>query len=356
MISIRSSRHLSLFCGVILLLSMFIQPALGLADEATTTDVLAAKSCQSHQFPVSLQPGQEAKYQVTGNLCSRGNPSGKTIQVLVHGFTLSQVYWDLPYKSERYSYVDALTKSGYATLSLDRIGVGKSSHPPAKDITIESHAYVISQVIQQLRVGDVQGSHFPKVILAGHSLGSIVSIITAAKYGQVDGVILTGILHTFDPLGVAPLITGTVPAEQDPVFKNANLPSGYVTLPIETRRIFYNHANIDPKIYDIDNKTKGTGTNGEYDMASIATALSLTTEIKVPVLLVVGEKDQFTCNALLSCKDSEAILEREHSQFTPDNLEAYVLRNAGHNINYELNAQDYYTAVKNWSNTHIGTN
>jgi pimeloyl-ACP methyl ester carboxylesterase len=360
MISIRSSRYLSLFCGVVLLLSLFIQPVLGVAEESTTIEVLAAKQCISHQFPVFLQPGQTdptAKYQVTGNLCSRGNPSGKTIQVLVHGFTLSQTYWDFPYQPERYSYVDAQTKAGYATLSIDQIGVGKSDYPPANELTLENYAYVLSQIIQQLRDDDVQGYHFPKVILVGHSQGSIVSTITAAKYRQVDGVILTGMMHTFDFPSVSTLITSPVPAEQDPVFQNANFPPGYVSLLKDARQIFYNRSNIDPKIYEIDNNTKGPGANNSYDFASLLTAISLTTDIKVPVLLVMGEKDKFFCNELLSCANSSAILDRERLLYTTESkLEAYVLPNAGHNMNYELNAPDYYTAVKNWSNKHIGTN
>jgi pimeloyl-ACP methyl ester carboxylesterase len=355
MISIRSSRYLSLFCGVVLLLSLFIQPALGVAEESTTTEVLAAKQCQSHEFKVFLQPpqpGEEAKYQVTGNLCSRGNPSGKTIQVLVHGFTLSQTYWDFPYQPERYSYVDAQTKAGYATLSLDRIGVGKSDFPPAEEVTIESNAYVLSQVLRQLRAGNVQQYQFPKVILVGHSLGSIVSTVAAAKYGLVDGVVLTGMLHTYDEESITSFMSSIVPAEQDPVFADANLPPGYVTIPLEARKIFYNLANTDPNIYAIDNMTKGTGTIGDL---MILDAISLTTKIKVPVLLVMGEKDKLFCNTALPCTNS-SILDRENSFFTTVKLEAYSLPNAGHNINYDLNAQDYFKAVKNWSNKHIGTN
>jgi hypothetical protein len=163
-------------------------------------------------------------------------------------------------------------------------------------------------------------------------------------------------LHTFDVPGTATLITSPVPAEQDPVFKDANFPPGYVSLLKDDRRIFYNPTNIDPKIYDIDNNTKGPGANNSYDMVSMLAAISLTTNIKVPVLLVMGEKDKFFCNVLLSCANSTAVLARERLLYTTPDLSAYVLPNAGHNMNYELNAQNYYNEVRNWSDTHIGTN
>src|SRR5437870_2637665 len=113
MISNSIYRPFSILCGMLLALSFLLQPSLIFAETTAT------KQCISHSFPVSLEKGQPATYQVTGNLCSQGDPSGKTIHVLVPGFTLTSTYWDFPYQPETYSYVDAINKSGYATLSLD---------------------------------------------------------------------------------------------------------------------------------------------------------------------------------------------------------------------------------------------
>jgi hypothetical protein len=133
-------RPLSILCGIFLVLSLFLQPSLSFAEGTETT-----KKCISHSFPVSLEKGKPAIYQVTGNLCSQGDPTGKTIHVLVPGFTLTSTYWDFPYQPETYSYVDAINKSGYATLSLDRLATGKSSKPPAEDITVDRHAYRLAK-------------------------------------------------------------------------------------------------------------------------------------------------------------------------------------------------------------------
>lgn len=340
-------RPLAILCGIFLAASLFSQPSLGLAE--TTSP----KTCISHSFPVSLDEGSPAIYQVTGNLCSQGDPSGKTIHVLVPGFTLTSTYWDLPYQSDTYSYVNSITKAGYATLSLDRLGTGKSSLPPANEITVDRHAYIVYQVIQQLRAGKVDGYQFPKVILVGHSLGSIVSTVEAAKYGQIDGLILTGLLHTFNT-DTLNLVLGTVPAEQDPVFKDKNLPPGYLSLLKETRTFFYNPDDTDPNIYYIDDVTKGTGVSNEDNMVYLLTSILRSITIKnVPVYLVMGSKDVFFCNIALSCDNKTTILLRERAFYTGD-LDAYILPNAGHNLNYQKNAPDYYKAVVNWSNNHVG--
>src|SRR5690606_34810983 len=120
-------------------------------------------------------------------------------------------------------------------------------------ITLDSNAYVVHQVIEQLRAGKIGGTSFSKVILVGHSLGSITSIITAGKYGGVDGLMLTGFLHPFNVAEFIKLVSGMKPARFDPVFKKDKLPSGYLSIAKQTRKLFYNLDNIDPKILDIDN-------------------------------------------------------------------------------------------------------
>lgn len=96
------------------------------------------------------------------------------------------------------------TAAGYAVLNLDRIGIGRSDHPPAAAITIESNAYVVHQIVQALRGGSLVVPSFgrvrtERVALVGHSLGSLISMQEAATYDDVDGVVLTGISHTVTP-------------------------------------------------------------------------------------------------------------------------------------------------------------
>ena len=160
--------------------------------------------CEELSFPVTLSPGGANVYNVFGVLCSRGSIHHKTIQITLHGATYSHLYWDFPFQPETYSYVRRATAAGYAVLNLDRIGIGQSDRPPAADVTIPSNGYVVHQIVQALRGGDLVVPSFgrisaDRVVLVGHSLGSVISIQEAATFGDVDGVVLTGLSHTVTP-------------------------------------------------------------------------------------------------------------------------------------------------------------
>ncbi|HVH44921.1 MAG TPA: alpha/beta fold hydrolase, partial [Labilithrix sp.] len=222
--------------------------------------------CERVTFPVALAEEEPATYQVVGWLCGRGSIQHRTIQVLVHGGTGSHAYWDFPYQPERYSYVRDLTAAGYATLAIDRIGTGESDHPPALDVTIRSNAYVVHQVVQKLRSGTLHVPSFgpvtgSRVMLVGHSMGSVVSIREAASYHDVDGLILTGYLHNEGP-GLAELSAKFIPASLDPRFAGRNIPDGYLTTIPGARdaSYFYYAPTTDPGVVAMDEATKETTT------------------------------------------------------------------------------------------------
>ena len=82
----------------------------------------SATTCQQVRLAVSLQEGQPASYQVTGQLCHKRNRNN-IVHLLVSGATYGHVYWDFPVHPEFYSYVRSLTSAGYATFNFDRIGI-----------------------------------------------------------------------------------------------------------------------------------------------------------------------------------------------------------------------------------------
>src|SRR5216684_1024882 len=102
--------------------------------------------------------------------------------------------------------------------NFDRIGIGESDHPLPELVTIQSNAYVLSQLISDLKTGAYGGSAFQKVLLVGHSVGSAISIAEAAnpQEAHADGIILTGFLHVVDPSVLVTLANDTYPANLDP--------------------------------------------------------------------------------------------------------------------------------------------
>src|ERR1700761_7316660 len=95
--------------------------------------------CQRETISVALaaptRTGSQARYQLAGWLCADGSPRGRAVQVLIPGLTYGASYWNFPLDPGRYSYVRAATAAGFATLALDRLGTGPSSHPPAAAVT-----------------------------------------------------------------------------------------------------------------------------------------------------------------------------------------------------------------------------
>jgi pimeloyl-ACP methyl ester carboxylesterase len=84
--------------------------------------------------------------------------------------------------------VPKATDAGYAVFNYDRIGGGDSDHPVAVDsLTVESSAFVLHQVIADLRASLVGGIAFGTVITVGHSFGSATAMVEAATFHDEEG-------------------------------------------------------------------------------------------------------------------------------------------------------------------------
>src|SRR5437870_5297088 len=107
----------SCVCGVACWLAA---PALAHAQAAAGGTV-----CNSVSLEVSVAPGQSGPIGAT--LCVP--PGATTVELLLHGFTYGQYYWDLPFEPETYSFVRVANARGFATLSVDRLGTTGSFQP-----------------------------------------------------------------------------------------------------------------------------------------------------------------------------------------------------------------------------------
>jgi pimeloyl-ACP methyl ester carboxylesterase len=313
--------------------------------------------CEELSFPVTLSPSDSTVYSVFGVLCSRGSLEHKTVQITLHGATYSHLYWDWPFQPETYSYMRRATAAGYAVLNIDRIGIGQSDHPPAEAITIEANAYVVHQLVQALRSGDLVVHSFgrisaERVSLVGHSLGSVISIQEAATYGDVDGVVLTGVSHNVTP-ALNEVLSSLYPASLDPRFASSGLSDGYLTSIPGQRTVFYYLPTADPLVLAIDEETKETVTTAE--LATAVPALGLSGGIHVPVLVVVGDYDLAFCDAP-SCSASGS-LASEPSFYPADACaETVIIPNVGHDLNLHIHAQQTYDAVLEWMDRRVGSN
>jgi pimeloyl-ACP methyl ester carboxylesterase len=312
--------------------------------------------CQQTALPVTLTPSDATSYHVVGWLCARGPAQGKTVQLLLSGYTYDHNYWDLPYRPDTYSYVRSATSFGYATFNIDRIGVGSSDRPPGDAVTVASQGYVTHQIVQALRRGQVGQATFAKVIGVGHSMGGGIWIYEASTYADVDGVIVADYLHQINPAQQAAIRSTIYPAQSDPRFAGRALPPGYLTTQPGTRGAsFFERGVADPAVLSQDEAMKQTATTGERATLSFARDPRFSQQIRVPTLLVVGEHDQLACGADLSCANSAAVLAREQAYYSSWTcLEAVVLAGAGHDTNLHPNALHWYVAAAGWANRRVG--
>jgi pimeloyl-ACP methyl ester carboxylesterase len=329
---------------------------------------VAAQSpaCTEIQLGVTVPavlPLDRTNWQVHALLCGRAHQLPRSIQVLLAGATESGLaYWDFPHPDfyeadpqtwdlfrDQYSYVQYLADLGYASLTLDRIGTGKSDRPPAHQVTIASNADVLHQVIQKLKDGTLGLPPFETVITVGRSLGGPIIAFESAKYGDVDGLIIQSFRHHQEP-PFAAFATTLMPAQLEPRF--AFVPPGYLTTQPDARGAFFFTANADPHVVAHEEATKDTITDGEAAtfFPSFAPQVGASNFVTVPVLSVVGDLDSLFCTP--GCPRAT-----EEASHWPLALcfESVVIPNTGHDMNLEPSGKtEVFPVLRNWVQNNFG--
>src|SRR6202044_39687 len=160
-----------------------------------------------------------------------------------------------------------------ATFDIDRIGDGYSSRPPSADLDLTAGAVALHDAVTALRSGGVGGHAFTRVVMVGHSLGSIEAWGEDADYHDVNALIITGALHQPSPNAPAAVQADFYPAADDPKFAGSGLDPGYLTTRPGTREaLFYDPATTNPAVLALDEADKDTTTAAELtDSVSLIT-------------------------------------------------------------------------------------
>jgi pimeloyl-ACP methyl ester carboxylesterase len=285
--------------------------------------------------------------QVPGRLYQPAGPASRTVQVLVHGLTYDRRYWTLP---GGYNYVEFMTRAGYAVAVFDRVGTGESTRPPAEQVTTDLHVRVLHEIVRGLRDGSLTGRPFDKVVVVGHSYGSGIGIIEAARHQDVDGLIVSGMLHAFTDMHHE-AIDYFRPAAADPLLGPTAPPPGYLTQRPGFRAKMLEYAgNIDPLMSAHNELIKSTGALGEGNTLAQTYLPSYSLAVNAPVLLVVGEHDALFCGKdVAHGKDPDAVHRHEQSFYSAAaRLRTYVIPAAGHSLNLHYNARTWFAIARDW--------
>jgi len=277
---------------------------------------------------------------------------------LVPGATYGHVYWDFPYEPQTYSYVRVLNAAGYSTFNIDRIGSGQSSHPLLNvvDVTMGTDAYVTHEIVQDLRSGSNGNHQFAQVLIVGHSLGSAVVWIEAGTYHDVNGVIITGLVHHLNTIKLLGVFSTFYPAFLDPRFFAHGYGAEYLTTEPGTRASdFYYQPGTDPNVIATDEATKETTPDGEVTTFAPVLIDGISALIRVPVLLVVGQQDSIVCGPLGTDCSSAATVQRAEMPYYSQQaqLQVAVIPNVGHDLNLHRAASLWFASAIAWSNQYV---
>lgn len=273
------------------------------------------------------------------------------LQILVHGANYTHLYWDFPYQPETYSYVLWARERGFATLAIDQLGAGQSSRPPGEKVTNQKIAEALHGVVQAARGPGIAGRTFERIVLVGHSAGSLASGLESATYDDVDAVVLTGILgpNTSGVINHEPRINNMyIPAADDAVLggRPGLDDREYQTLLPEFRvAVFFRVPPAEPALIVLDETLKDAQTNGQW--ATYGDATEACGQLRCPTLVVNGQYDAFHFNPATE-DDITPAFERAKAIATPNYTFAPLVKDMGHNLNQHPGARQVYRTIGDW--------
>lgn len=303
-------------------------------------------TCDQLELRVALGPDRPADQDIVAELCGPQRLVGRVLHVLISGATYGPLAWDFPYQPERYSYVRALNAAGIATLNVDRLGIGRSSHPDSSEVNTSAHVFVYHQLIQAARDGSL-GTRFSKVVIVGHSYGSVIAYGIGNRYPyDVDGIIITGLQHEFDEAFLQEFWANLHPANEEGG-RFAGLDDGYLTSRPGQRHPYYRTEAADPKVIELDEATKETFTT--TDARTFPPVMGESSGISDPVLDVIGEHDTWFC-AGEPCSSPTSTASRSH-QWYSDQIcfEQFVIPEAGHDVNVHYTSSQWFAVAAEWT-------
>ncbi|QDS67635.1 hypothetical protein FKW77_004502 [Venturia effusa] len=270
-----------------------------------------ALAIKADKFPRVTISGKQT---LVGWYCTPAvvNENNHQLQVLLGSITTNReaytalggtgLYGFPSYEPELYSWVQYAGSKGYPTLSLDRLGSGKSSHPDPGVVVQGAYEYALyHDLAQQIRKGTT-GSldrKYSTLIFVGNSYGSVTGNNLAARYpDDFDAFVLTGFSKSVLPSLAGVALQNVMPASTVWPARFAKLSGAYLTSPHASSRTdsFFG----DPKFVDFDPVVAQLYWARE-DVVSTGQFISTYADItrapayKGRVLVVTGEQDQAFC-------------------------------------------------------------
>ncbi|ORW21974.1 hypothetical protein AWC19_13565 [Mycobacterium palustre] len=177
-------------------------------------------------------------------------------------------------------------------------------------------------------------------------MGSLISLLEAATYDDVDGVVATGLLHTEDAR--AEFIRYFHPAVHDRRFTHDPPPEGYITSsPGGRLACFYWRETVEDAILRFDEATKETVTMSELETIDLARSPSVSGAVSTRVLTVIGERDITAAPEPITAGGLLATSERRYYN-SARTYDIAVVPATGHNLCLHITAPMHHAFIIDW--------
>lgn len=320
-------------------------------------DQYAAGSTVMQQIMAAPSRNVAGTYLMWFQYCAPASGQPKGLFQTHHGLVGNAGYWNAqPGGETSNSFVNAASAAGWATLSYDRLGVGRSAHPDG--LQVVQIAYETAQSVAiagQLRAGTLGDlGSFDKIVGVGHSYGSILlSGVASSAPDTFEALVLTGYSNnvTLGPLGLAGF-DSTIASVAYPARFGELSDDNYVITPSVSadQMGFFHYPNYTQAALDAFTTGKGEYTLGQQNSISAPYSLSRQ-EYTRPLLVVTGENDAPFCASdclVTSLGDNQTQLDTARELFPSvdsGNFSTFIVPATGHGINYHETAPVAYQAI-----------
>jgi len=238
---------------------------------------------------------------ITGTAQALADPQAVTL--LLHGLSYGEFFSNFT-AVPGYNFAQQQAEAGHVTVTVDRLGYGASDKPVGQNICFGSRADIAHQMVQQLKAGTysttgVGSVKFPKVVLAGHSVGSIIAQTEAYTFGDIDGLMVLSYSDTDVSLAAtAALAIATQQCQAGGMRQHGDGgPAGYVWFGADTPEKFieahFYTPGADPTVVNAVAAMRSEDPCGDILSYKKAVAADLANigKISVPTLVLIGGRD-----------------------------------------------------------------
>jgi len=242
------------------------------------------------------------EYRIRGHIVGPrgGLRNADAATLYLHGLEAGEFFWT----QEAYgaSFVERQARDGHVSVVIDRLGYDSSGKPDGFQSCLGGQADIANQIVDQLRDGDYavggrrSAPSFEQVVLGGHSVGGLLTELTAISFDNVDGIIVASYSDTVlsDAAKAAAAANARMCAAGGTRTEGGAFPGGYA--PFAPTLAGFQAAfflSATPDLVDATSELRNLNPCGDTGtfMAGAQTNVRFIGQIKVPVLVIIGEED-----------------------------------------------------------------